>query len=291
MNHPELQTYRAPAPELPRSQYAADRPRDYLWNQLTELPYFRALLRAVESRFYEDLPVLAPVLDLGSGDGSFARQTFSEPLDAGIDPWWGPTLEAKAVHHHHLLALAQGGQMPFADASFQTVVSNSVLEHIPDLDPVINEVARVLKPGGYLLFCSPSDHFTDWLLGARILGDRYRHWFNRISRHQHCDSPAVWRSRLVNAGLTVERIWYYFSPHALRALELGHYFGLPNLVSKKLFNRWVLLPGYANPFLRFLYTTLKPIYNEPLGDTGAYLFGVARKPAAALRHVMNRIAA
>jgi len=45
--------------------------------------------------------------------------------------------------------------MPFEDASFQTVISNSVLEHIPDLDAVLLETARVLKPGGMFIFASP----------------------------------------------------------------------------------------------------------------------------------------
>jgi SAM-dependent methyltransferase len=269
--------YHAPYMSSTTNDYAPTDQRDYLWNQLKELPYFRALLRAVESRFYERLPVVAPVLDLGSGDGSFAAQTFGRPLDAGIDPWWGPTREARHHNVHRLLALAQGAQMPFADASFQTVVSNSVLEHIPDLDPVICEAFRVLRPGGYLLFCAPSDHFTDWLLGARLLGNAYRRWFNRISRHQHCDSPATWQARLERAGFQVEKIWYYFSPHALQTLELGHFFGLPNLLSKKLFGTWVVFPSRLNPILRVLDGTLRPIYNESLSETGAYLFGVARK--------------
>lgn len=278
MNQLERHSFSAPYENSIKSEFAPPESRDYLWNQLCELPYFRALLRAVESRYYQDLPVVSPVLDLGSGDGSFAVQTFARSVDAGIDPWWTPTVDASHLGSHSILALSQGGWMPFADNSFQTVVSNSVLEHITDLDPVISEIARVLRPGGYLLFCSPSDHFTDWLLGARLLGERYKNWFNRISRHQHCDSPDTWRQRLERGGLAVEKIWYYFSPHALQTLELGHYLGLPNLISKKLFGKWVLLPGRRNPFLRFLDATLRPIYNEPLAGTGAYLFGVARKP-------------
>jgi SAM-dependent methyltransferase len=278
MNQPGRSSYHSPSQQDALSEFSPANPRDYLWNQLSELPYFRALLRAVESRFYEDLPVIAPVLDLGSGDGSFAAQTFVRPLDVGIDPWLGPTREALRQRSHRLLALASGAHLPFADCSFQTVVSNSVLEHIPDLEPVIVEAFRVLRPGGYLLFCSPSDHFTDWLLGAKLFGDAYRRWFNRISRHQHCDSPATWQRRLESAGFQVERIWYYFSPRALQTLELGHYFGLPNLLAKKIFGTWVPFPSRMNPYLRFLDATLRPIYDEPPGDTGAYLFGVARKP-------------
>lgn len=278
MHYPDQYPSDPRAPSGSRGEFVPVVPRDYLWNQLAELPYFRALLRAVESRFYERLPVIAPVLDLGSGDGSFAAQTFDRPLEAGIDPWWQPTQEAKQRQAHQLLAIAQGSALPFADGTFQTVISNSVLEHIPDLTPVVGEAYRVLKPGGYLLFCAPSDHFTDWLAGAALLGNRYRDWFNRISRHAHCDSPDQWRERLMQEGFITESIWYYFSPTALRTLEIGHYLGVPNLFAKALTGKWVLYPSRKNPFLRLLYAALRPLYNERLPAQGAYLFGVARKP-------------
>ncbi len=61
---------------------------------------------------------------------------------------------------------------------------------------------------------------------------------------------------------------------------MGHYLGLPSLISKKLFGKWVLFANRSNPFLNSLYKQLEPIYNEKPGDVGAYLFVVARKPAA-----------
>jgi hypothetical protein len=64
--------------------------KDFLWIQIRELPYFRGLLRAVEAKFYQDIPIERPVLDLGCGDGHFASRTFDFPIDAGIDPWVGP---------------------------------------------------------------------------------------------------------------------------------------------------------------------------------------------------------
>jgi hypothetical protein len=38
-------------------------------------------------------------------------------------------------------------------------------------------------------------------------------------------------------------------------------------------------PSTSNPLMRELDRNLRPIYNEPLPKEGAYLFGVARKPA------------
>ena len=62
---------------------------DLLWQHLKTIPAFRGLLRAVEARFYQQLDLEGPFLDVGCGDGNFAALTFDHPLDVGSDPWWG----------------------------------------------------------------------------------------------------------------------------------------------------------------------------------------------------------
>ncbi|NJN84326.1 MAG: methyltransferase domain-containing protein, partial [Caldilineaceae bacterium] len=42
--------------------------------------------------------------------------------------------------------------LPFADASFDVVISNGVIDLIPDKDAVFSEVFRVLRPGGRIQF-------------------------------------------------------------------------------------------------------------------------------------------
>lgn len=46
------------------------------------------------------------------------------------------------------IRVADAAAMPFAPASFDVVYSKSVFEHLPDLQPVIREARRVLRPGG-----------------------------------------------------------------------------------------------------------------------------------------------
>jgi SAM-dependent methyltransferase len=257
---------------------------DLLWQHLEELPAFRALLRAVEARFYQDLlPLQEPVLDVGCGDGHFASVTFPRPLTVGVDPSGEVLREAKGRAAYHLLARSVGGALPFADSHFATVVSNSVLEHIPDVDAVLGEIGRVLGPGGRFIFCVPSDHFAENLfftqffdhLRLKSAARAYERYFNRISRHHHCDGVEVWQARLSESGLRLSSSFYYFSERALHALDLGHYLGVPNLVSKKLFGRWVLVPAHWNlaPAERWL----RPLYEEPLPEVGGYLFFVAER--------------
>ena len=214
----------------------------------------------------------------------FASVALPRPLAAGIDPGSAVLNEAQARGAYHLLAQALGSGLPFADGHFATVVSNSVLEHIPGVDAVLAEIARVLRPGGRFIFCVPGDRFTELLLFTQLfrrlrlepLAAAYGRSFDRISRHHHCDSPEIWRDRLQAAGLRLDTHFYYFSARATHALDLGHYLGLPSLIAKRLFGRWVLAPTRWN--LALTERWLRPLYEEPLPDTGAYLFLVAHRP-------------
>ncbi len=48
--------------------------------------------------------------------------------------------------------------LPFADASFDVVIATEVIEHLPTYVPLLSEVSRVLKPGGYFLVSTPNIH-------------------------------------------------------------------------------------------------------------------------------------
>lgn len=258
--------------------------QDTLWRQLQDLPYFRALLRAVESRFYQGLELPRPVLDLGCGDGHFAAATFDQALDVGIDPWGGPLRQAAKTGGYHLVLRGYGDRLPFADAFFGSAISNSVLEHIPELEAVLAEMARVLKAGAPFIFCVPNHNFLANLsvsgflerAGMKPAAEAYRRFFNWISRHHHCDAPETWLERLDRAGFELVRWWHYFSPAALRVLEWGHYFGLPSLAAKRLFGRWILAPAKWN--LAFTRALVRPYYEESWPQPqGAYTFYIARR--------------
>ena len=267
---------------------------DLLWRHLKDLPAFRALLRAVEARFYQGLlPLEEPVLDVGCGDGHFASVALPCPLTAGIDPAAGTLREAQERGAYRLVARSLGDALPFAGNTFATVISNSVLEHIPEVDPVLGEVARVLKPGGRFIFCVPGDHFAEMLFFTQLfhrlrlegLAHGYERYFNRISRHYHCDDISTWRSRLEQAGFVLDQAWPYFSRGALAAPEWGHYLGLPSLVSKKLTGHWVLWPSRINlwPTARLL----RRYYHEELPQAGAYLFFAAHKASTQAQEDFN----
>ncbi|MEM7336321.1 MAG: methyltransferase domain-containing protein, partial [Chloroflexota bacterium] len=259
---------------------------DLLWKHLKTIPAFRGILRAVEARFYQQIEMPHPILDVGCGDGHFAQVTFDEQIDVGIDPWWGPLQHSKRNNTYALLLQSLGNELPFPDEHFASALSNSVLEHIPDIQAVLNETGRVLQKNGRFVITMPCHHFNDYLggvswfrkIGADGLADRYESLATRITRHVHVNKPEVWAERLAQAGMEIERWQYYFSPGAVQALEIGHVQGVPSALIRALTGHWIIAPWEES--LARTERWLRPFYEEETAvSEGAYIFIVARKVA------------
>ena len=250
--------------------------KDFLFLHLRDLPYFRALVRAVEASFYQDLDLPSPILDVGCGDGHFASLVFEYSIDVGLDPWHKPIQEAGKRACYSLLVEADAGDSPFPDNLFGSAFSNSVLEHIPHVEKVLQETSRVLKPGALFAFCVPNPRYFSALALTHLFGSGYETWFRKISRVEHADDPDVWKIRLEAAGFELERSWHYFSPSAMRVLEWGHYFGLPSLVIHFLTGKWILLPNRLNLFLT--ERLVRRYASTEAVEDGTFTFYLARKP-------------
>ncbi len=258
-------------------------PRDYLLEHLVAVPAFRALLRSIEARMIGEREWQRPILDLGCGDGHFAQAAFTQPLDAGIDPSAPALAEASRRGMHRDLRLGDSAAMPFPDGAFATVLSNSVLEHIPDIDATLRETHRVLKPGGVFVFTTPNQHYAEYMffadlfnrLGWRGLAARYGAFFNRIAHHYRTDSKEVWSARLERFGFRVRECQTYFSRDASHTFDLAHYYSAPTILFKFLFGRWIIAPWRANFIL--IEPRLRHYYNEPPADDGASLFFVCER--------------
>jgi 2-polyprenyl-6-hydroxyphenyl methylase/3-demethylubiquinone-9 3-methyltransferase len=97
------------------------------------------------------------VLDLGCGGGFMAEALARRgAIVTGIDP--AAAAIAIAKRHAALQKLpiqylvASGESVPLRSRSIDFVVCVDVLEHVRDLAVVLDEVARVLRPGGVFLF-------------------------------------------------------------------------------------------------------------------------------------------
>lgn len=129
-----------------------------------------AFWRAVEVEVLRRyLPVTGKGLDLGCGDGKLTALLFGDKLQhvtlVGIDGDPGEVEQAARIGVYERLHACDAAQIPEESHSFDFILSNSVLEHIKAIEPVIQESARLLKPGGIFIFTVPGANFHACLRG------------------------------------------------------------------------------------------------------------------------------
>ena len=91
----------------------------------------------------------ARVLDVGCGEGQLARRIAALGGEVvGHRPDRGADRRGPAPRRRSAVRPGFGAALPFASASFDAVVACLVLEHIEPFEPAIDEIARVLAPGG-----------------------------------------------------------------------------------------------------------------------------------------------
>lgn len=101
------------------------------------------------------------LLELGCGEGRGIRElaplaetyTAIDKIDEVID-------RLSQDYPEHKFQLGHFPPMPYEDESFDTIVSFQVIEHIKDDQLFLQEIARILKPGGTALISTPNIRMT-----------------------------------------------------------------------------------------------------------------------------------
>ncbi len=175
---------------------------------------------------YSQLNEKYKVLDWGSGEGFLAKELLAAGatqislLDIDM-PNVAMMPELKALPFQKI---DHPYRLPFDDNSFDIVVSQGVLEHVPLVDRSLDEVYRILKPGGYFfVFAFPQrTSYISFLSGL---------WSRDPHPRKYSMKELV--TRLHDHGLLVKSTWRY------------------HMLPKKL----SLLPG----LLKRLYGMLSPL--------------------------------
>jgi len=137
---------------------------------------FESSIRTFVAGVADGLPSGAVVLDAGAGECRF-RDAFHRQRYIGIDSGVGDP----AWDYSRLDAVAALEALPLADASCDCVLSIVVLEHTSEPQRVLDEFARVLKPGGRASMVvphmweehqRPHDYFRYTSSGIRVLVER-----------------------------------------------------------------------------------------------------------------------
>jgi len=265
-------------------------PDDLLLNYMSNAPLALAFERYLECRILGQVPFRRPVLDLGCGDGLFAHLLFGEPIDTGIDP--NPRELERARRRGSYLELIEGvgSAVPKPSGAYQTIFSNSVLEHIPVLAPVFREVHRLLVPGGRLYLTVPTPLFEQFtvlnslLTGIRFerLAARYRQFCSRVLwRQEHYHTREEWQSIAESHGfLPIDAVTY--DPKSICLLNdvLYPLAGL-SLLSRRVFDRWVLWPRLRRITMRPLRRIVEGFLERGLrADRGGLVFLALEKDAS-----------
>lgn len=126
-----------------------------------------ATLAEFEARLI-DWPTHAAVLECGCGTGRFwdagiAPSTIALTL-TDLSPGMVTEARARAEANSYRVADAHAcdvQSLPFADDSYDVVIANHMLYHVPDPDLALTELARVLRPGGVFVAATNGNGHMD----------------------------------------------------------------------------------------------------------------------------------
>lgn len=195
------------------------------------------------------------LLDIGCGDGYWTNY-FGKRASGiiGIDPYhYDVAMALQYAHPHASFCLATSEFLPFPESSFTKAVSVCVFEHLYDDKQALQEVYRVLVPGGILAATVDS-------LNSPHVSDSHRQW--------HMES--AYCQQLYNAESIKER----FLQAGFRDIHTRYLMGSPIAVAWEILTERV---GAGSMFLGPFVLPLIKFFERPDFVSGYKLLVFARK--------------
>jgi SAM-dependent methyltransferase len=226
------------------------------------------------------------VLDYGCGRATTVTLLRARGFDGyGCDLFYGgESWRSDVPPEYFALGIVRDmtdDRIPFDDGMFDAVVSNQVFEHVADLGIVLDEISRVLRPGGVLLFLFPDRSI--WREGH--YGIPFQHWFPRSSRlrlaytafcrrlglgyHKGTKSIPAWSEEACD---WIDKWTYYRTYDELRRLFAVRFVDFEHHEAYWLSTRF----GTRRPFV----TNMPDIVKIAVVRKWAGMVGTCRKPAA-----------
>jgi SAM-dependent methyltransferase len=216
-------------------------------NYIKEKPVFLSIIRELEGQLYKKhLALVGKTLDFGCGDGYFAKQFFPRKIDIGIDVDPSLKTRAQSSNAYKRIMFFNGKKLPFPDNYFDTIVSNCVLEHIPNLADNLKEISRVLRPKGKFYATVMENKWNEFLFGRIFLGNLYSQWMRHKQVHHNLLTEKDWRALFAKNNLRTTVSFVYLNERLSRLIDIFHYLGIMDLISFKLLGKWVLFPAFRS---------------------------------------------
>ena len=198
---------------------------------------------------------------------------------------------AKLYGRYDELIACSGAAISKPDGSYRTIFSNSVLEHIADLLPVLREQRRLLAPDGRFFVTVPTDRWEKASVPARILAavglraraEHYARFYNRFWHHYHAYPEARWIDLFHQAGFEVIEQRSYAPTDVTTLLDALTVIAAPAIVNKKVLGRWIMVPPLRRAMGPLIHAVVKGLRTRACRRDGAgnlVFFALRRRSGA-----------
>lgn len=212
-----------------------------------------------------DYDVSGPILDVGCGDGLFATIAFRDAEVWGIDIDGEEGRWAQASRAYSQVVLGDITKARLPQSFFKTCTANCSLEHVPDIDRALANVAASLEPGGRAYLFVPNKEWASKFLAVRVLrtlfgqraGTMLQEGIDEFFKHHHLYDEEGWREVVARSPMRLVEIRSVLSTSTTLAFEA---FLLPSLLgwaNKKMTTRWTNFPGLRRLAAPVAYTLAK----------------------------------
>jgi SAM-dependent methyltransferase len=130
--------------------------------------------------FVRELGEPGRVLDLGGGDGRLAAGLASDDVTVADSSAVALGRARRRVPEARLVRVEPDAALPLEDSAFDLILCVDVLEHVHDVQLLLSEARRVLRPGGRLALATPAH---GRLTGLDVLLRGFERRFDPLSPH------------------------------------------------------------------------------------------------------------
>jgi SAM-dependent methyltransferase len=226
------------------------------------------------------------VLDYGCGAGEIVKALRKQDVNAyGCDVFYEGADYSQSndmkLFDNGIIKKMQGDTIPFESASFDYLITNQVMEHVENMDHVLSEFDRVLKPGGKILNLFPDKGV--WREGH--CGIPFIHWFAKNSRfrvyyaagfrmlgfgyHKGTKNVMLWSRDFCE---WLDKWTHYRTRQTINAIYSQHFCDIQHIE-----DRWLQLRlGDKKSLVTWLPTSIQKLIVTKLGC----MIFVTRKPAS-----------
>jgi SAM-dependent methyltransferase len=153
--------------------------------------------------FVDSLTPAAAALDLGCGDARLSELIEADSLTIADVSEVALSRARPRVRDATVVALEPDARLPLCDNAFDLVLCAETIEHVRDVQNLLSEVRRVLRPGGRLALTTPAH---SRLTGLAVAVHGFEHRFDPLSPHLRFLSRRSLARLLDAMGFEVQRL-------------------------------------------------------------------------------------